>query len=164
MSLKSFYLQIISESEFTVTEGGEPRYISVYTGLPPSLLCALSGSGADCDIRIEGYFSPHKSDFKCYDDGKKYRLPQAVLGWEGEGDGAFCGVPITAEGIGRTLRIAVRAKLDMRRERRTAVRTLRVFQRHYVAGVLNYEMELIVATVSVVNLCFIFSNFIFISL
>ena len=141
---------MITESEFTLKEGGDPRYISVYSGLPPPLLCSLSGLGGDCDVRVEGYFSPDKSDFSCYNEGEKFKLPQGVLGWEGDAEGAFCGVPITMKGVGKMLRIPVQAKMDMRRERRTAVRTLRLFQRHYVAQELKYEKELVTATVSIV--------------
>jgi len=140
----------MTESEFTVIEGGNPHFISVYTGLPPALLCALSGLGPDCDVRVEGYFTPDKHDFTCHNDDKKYKLPQGVLGWEGKGEGAFCGVPITAKGVGESLRIPVHAKVDMRWERGTAKRTLRLYQRHYVSQELKYERELVTATVSVV--------------
>lgn len=140
-------------SDITVLEGGVSEYITVTIPLPPSFMCRrdLSKLDDECVIMIDAQFESLKKDFKC-SDNKDKRLPQAVIGYEFEPitvEEAVCGIKITDENWMPQFKIPIRAKVDMRAERKTAVRKLYVYEKHIISSQVIYQQEITTVTVRV---------------
>ena len=115
------YLQVITKGPMKVFEGGNVEYVEFAATLPPQFICAASetlGSvNGTCQITVFGILGIESGDRICFDGTS---IPQAVIGWpHSYGDDLIvpCGVKVTETNWFRVLRLALKAKVDLIKDR-----------------------------------------------
>ena len=115
------FLQIMTKGPLTVSEGGDVEYIEITTTLPPRFICAssetLASVNGTCEITVFGILGIESGDRKCSDGTS---IPQAVIGWpHAYGDNIIvpCGVKVTKMNWVHVLRLSVKAKVDLIKDR-----------------------------------------------
>ena len=104
-----------------VSEGGDVEYIEFSATLPPRFICAssetLGSTNGICEITVFGILGIESGDRKCLDGTS---IPQAVIGWpRSYVDDIIvpCGVRVTEMNWLWVLRLAVKAKVDLIKDR-----------------------------------------------
>ena len=99
-----------SEREITIIEGGDTAEIEVEVTMPPHFICTETGNpGEVCVLKVVAEFRSH-NERRCRDQDER-NLIQAVIGYPGELEDAFCGLPVTMQSWDDDLVIPVRAKV-----------------------------------------------------
>ena len=115
------FLQVMAKGPLTVFEGGNVEYIEFAATLPPQFICAasetLASVNSTCEITVFGILGIESGDRICLDGTS---IPQAVIGWpHSYGDDLIvpCGVKVTETNWFWVLRLAVKAKVDLIKDR-----------------------------------------------
>ena len=111
----------MTKGPLTVFEGGNVEYLEFAATLPPQFICAASETVASvngtCEITVFGILGIESGDRICLDGTS---IPQAVIGWpHSYGDDVIvpCGVKVTKTNWFWVLRLAVKAKVDLIKDR-----------------------------------------------
>ena len=115
------FLQVVTKGPMTVSEGGDVEYIEFTATLPPRFICAssetLASTNGTCEITVFGILGIESGDRKCLDGTN---IPQAVIGWPHAYDDNIivpCGVKVTEMNWFWILRLAIKAKVDLIKDR-----------------------------------------------
>ena len=100
-----------SSQQLTIIEGGESAVVTLEANMPPRFICtAIVNPGEECIIKIEAAFEEHVERACTFNNS--FSLLQAVLGWNGPLNNAFCGLRVTQDSWDDDLTIPIRAKVN----------------------------------------------------
>ncbi|CAH1799566.1 unnamed protein product [Owenia fusiformis] len=123
-------IKVTNPGNIVIEEGGDSKDITIEITAPPLFFCKSAYEIEKCTLQFDVSVEKVRQEWKCR---KRTVISQAVIGWNGRPEDAFCGVVVTETTYQRLIRIPIRAKIDFKYDRNQQ-RVVWIEAAHKVAG------------------------------